>query len=578
MTMPVEPPAHTVQGSASEPETVERPEPPTTFPEPVERPEPPTTFPEPVEGPANQTVFPEPVEGPATASALGPAWAPQQAPAAKVTERAHPLTPFVRGWIVILALAFGLGRELLQNQSEAAQLPPLEFLASGIGIALLGAVAVGYVSWRFTHFVIDADELRVDTGAVFKRSVRVAFDKVQAIDVVQPFAARLIGLAELQIDVGSQERVRLRYLKLTRAYALRDYLLARARGHQVAAQEHAQAASVLTDLNAQDEVLVKVPPQTLLLAAVTSHEFFSIVGGGIVTAAIVVYFGFGWGWLAVALPVASALFGFISRRVTGQFNYTLSRREHGLRISRGLTSLTSQSLPPRRIQAVQLTQSPIWRWLGLYRLDIAVIGWGSVTNDENDTGVSTILLPAGGIEQVRVALRAIWPRTDFEAIELRRPPTRARWLHPFAAPFMRWGHDGQLTVTRHGWLVRTWHLVPHARTQSVRISQGPLARRLRLAELEFHTAGGTIQARARGLDADSVRGLQTELLERVHHLPALDLSEPAAQPAPAADSSDSRSPMAQGGSDHSELVRTGQDAGPDAFRADQAEATISSTE
>ena len=150
-----------------------------------------------------------------------------------MSERPHPLTPFVRGWVLILAIILGVGRDLLQHQPDEGPLPPLEWIAAGIGAAVLIAIGIGFVSWRFTRFVIDEDELRVDTGAVFKRSVRVAFDKVQSIDVVQPFAARLVGLAELQIDVGSQERVRLRYLKLTRAYALRDYLLARARGNRI---------------------------------------------------------------------------------------------------------------------------------------------------------------------------------------------------------------------------------------------------------------------------------------------------------------------------------------------------------
>ena len=473
MTMPVEPPAQTVQGSASEPETVERPEPPTTLPEPVE-------------GPANQTTFPEPVEGPATASAFGPAWAPQQAPAAKVTERAHPLTPFVRGWIVILALAFGLGRELLQNQSEAAQLPPLEFLASGIGIALLGAVAVGYVSWRFTHFVIDADELRVDTGAVFKRSVRVAFDKVQAIDVVQPFAARLIGLAELQIDVGSQERVRLRYLKLTRAYALRDYLLARARGHQVAAQEHAQAASVLTDLNAQDEVLVKVPPQTLLLAAVTSHEFFSIVGGGIVTAAIVVS-SLRLGYCGRAAEKVI----FVHYAVTGQFNPRSRRSTVAFARPHQLTSHPAAAAHP----GCATHLSPIWRWLGFYCLDIADrLGQRHQRRERNR------LRPFAAGRHHRAGQGGA--ARDLAAHRLRGyrvTPPAARWLHLFAAPLMRCDDD-QLTVT--GTAGRA-HLDPSRTRDAVCAHSGPIGTPAAPGRVGVPHRGGTIPAPRS--DADSVR-------------------------------------------------------------------------
>ena len=490
---------------------------------------------------------------------------PESSQPAKVTERPHPLTPFIRGWVVLLALVIGIGREFVPNGEGARSLPPLEIILAGVAVLALGAGAAGFLSWRFTRFVIDADELRVDTGAIFRRSTRIAFDKVQSIDVVQPFAARLFGLAELQIDVGSHERSKLRYLQLGRAYALRDYLLARARGYQAEAATTTQSRSVLTDLNEADEVLVQVSPQTLLLAAVTSHEFWGIVLGGVVFVGIGLAIGQWWVLLAAAVPTISALFGFVGRRVTGQFNYTLSRRQHGLRISRGLTSLTSQSLPPRRVQAAQVSQSPVWRRLGLYRIDIEVIGWGAVTDDEDQSGVSTILLPAGSMEQVRVALAAIWPRADFTAVELVPAPSQARWLHPFSGPFLRWGHDEYLVVSQHGWLVRRWQLVPHARVQSVRVAQGPLSRRLGLADLEFHTAGMHLSASASGVDASQVLHRQEDLLRLLHPSPGQDVSvEP-----PPTDVSEAQQPVQAG--------PTGQ-AGPEAFRADQAEATMSSTE
>jgi len=213
----------------------------------------------------------------------GPVGFPPDAlpPAAKLTERPHPLTPFIRGWVVLLAVVISMGREFLPNGEGPRPLPPLEIIVAVVAALAAAAGVAGYISWRFTRFVIDADELRVDTGAIFRRSIRIAFDKVQSIDVVQPLAARMFGLAELQIDIGSHERSKLRYLQLGRAYALRDYLLARARGYQAEAATTTRSVSVLTDLHEADEVLVQVLPQTLLLAAVTSHEFWAIVLGGL---------------------------------------------------------------------------------------------------------------------------------------------------------------------------------------------------------------------------------------------------------------------------------------------------------
>lgn len=38
---------------------------------------------------------------------------PPTAPAVKKTERPHPLTPLIRGWIVLVALVLGVGREFI---------------------------------------------------------------------------------------------------------------------------------------------------------------------------------------------------------------------------------------------------------------------------------------------------------------------------------------------------------------------------------------------------------------------------------------------------------------------------------
>lgn len=464
-------------------------------------------------------------------------------------ERPHPLTPLVRSWILILAFALTFGREFLNEVIQGNPFDgdpfdgPFEFTLYGtpvgpawMGLAVIGLLAsiigFGYLSWRATRFVIDEAVLRLESGVLFRQSKRIAFDKVQSIDVMQPLAARLLGLAELQLDLGGGSQERLRYLSRSRAYALRDYLLSRARGARAEIRQDLPSTSqtVLADLDSSDEILIQVQPHTLILAALTSHEFFLILISGVGVAAVGWFSGFRWSLLLIAIPIVSSLFGFLSRRVSGQFNYTLSRREHGIRISRGLTSLTSQSLPPRRVQAVRISQSLLWRRLGLYRMDIDVLGLGALTTDESSAGTSSILLPAGTIDEVRIALAALWPQADYERIPLQATPARARWLHPLSQPFLRWGHDDLLVVSQRGWLVRHWQLVPHARIQSVRIVSGPASRRLRLANLEFHTAGMRINPSAAGVDVAQVRAEQVELMRLVHHQPAVDISDPLPTP------------------------------------------------
>jgi putative membrane protein len=494
-------------------------------------------------------------EHPAPAQAGSPA---SPAPS-KLTERPHPLTPLIRGWVVLLALLLGLGREVLSWFTENHPLPPLQLLLGGIGGVALIAIGIGFASWLATRFVIDTDELRIESGIVLRKSQRIAFDKVTSIDVLQPMAARIFALAELEIDIGSSERVKLRYLSRARAYSLRDYLLSRARGHRAQVVHTEDPGLQLGDLSVEDKVLVQLSATQLGLGAVTSNEFIGLlltITATIIGAVLAApYIGGTVLVLALGISAASGVGGFVVRRVTGQFNFTLSERPAGLRISRGLTSLTSQSLPPRRIQMVRLSQSLWWRRFGWYRAEIDILGLGLRNEEDVHASVSSVLLPVATIEQVRLVLGRLWPDADWERIDLHPAPFRAHWRHPISGPFLGLGHDNLLVVSRHGWLERRWDLVPHARVQSVEIAQGPVSRRLGIANLAFHTAGSRLSAQARGLDASHVQACQDELIElaQAHRL---DITIAAATL--------SQLPNPQ--------------AGPDALRADQAEATISSIE
>jgi putative membrane protein len=79
---------------------------------------------------------------------------------------------------------------------------------------------------------------------------------------------------------------------------------------------------------------------------------------------------------------------------------------------------------------------------------------------------------------------------------------------------LRYGWNDRVLVTQHGWLVRVRDLVPHAKTQSVRILQGPLQRRLRLADVHVDTPKGPVNAIAHQLDEADARALALTQLDR----------------------------------------------------------------
>jgi putative membrane protein len=85
---------------------------------------------------------------------------------------------------------------------------------------------------------------------------------------------------------------------------------------------------------------------------------------------------------------------------------------------------------------------------------------------------------------------------------------------PVVWRFRASGIGEDLVVGRTGLWNRRTHAVPHARVQSVQVHQGPVQRRLGLADLRVDSPPGPVRVRARHRDADEVR----RWLDRESHL------------------------------------------------------------
>jgi putative membrane protein len=434
----------------------------------------------------------------------------------KQTERPHPLTPFVRGWLVFVALAIGWGREVVTGASDnQLDTGGLTWILPFLGIVVILAAITGFVAWYFTRFVIDDEELRIETGAIFKKSTKIPFERLQSVDIIQPLVARIFGLAELRLDAGNSS-TKLRYLSRGKASRLRDYLLTRAHGEHASIRDLDQqaAASIFTDLGATDQPLVHVSPQRLIVSFLLSSEW--LIPAAITIIIVVTTAAFGVVPLALGglIPLLIAMVSLIWRRVIGMFNFTLAESPRGLRITRGLTNLTSQSVPINRIQGVKVSQPLLWRLLGWYRMDVDILGYAHGDSENNESNASSVLLPVATLDEVELAIGRVLPGFDLDAIELHPSPRRARWVRWFDFWTLLYGWDDQTLITEHGWFTHIRDVVPHAKTQSVRIEQGPLQRRLRLADVHVHTPRGPVNAVAHQLDEQTARELALSQLDR----------------------------------------------------------------
>lgn len=427
------------------------------------------------------------------------------------TNRTHPLTGVVQGAIFAALGFFGLVGSGLSN-GGFGDLPLLLAIPAALVGSLLVGCAAGYWIWWSTTYVIDTTEVRIDKGVLWRSSRRIAFERIQAVDVAEPLLARLFGLAELRIDAagGKGSRTALKFLPLATCQALRQILLERVHGVDAEPDEFV----------GDDAVIVVVPPQRLLLAVILTLDFLgTVLATVVVVVAAVVTAGFLDAYsiavLGAVLPLGSALVTMVGRRVLADWDFRLTRTSTGLRIERGLLSRVSQTIGFDRIQGVALKEPYLWRRLGWVRLEVDVAGQASSAGkSENGTDTTPTLAPIVDRAMARSILAEVVPGAVPDGQAPIAVPGRA-W--PFAPVGWRYrwvGADAVAFIDRSGWLHRTTDVVPHARTQSVAIRQGPLQRRLGVATLEVHTPDGPVDAKGRHLDASDARTVAFAQLER----------------------------------------------------------------
>jgi putative membrane protein len=400
--------------------------------------------------------------------------------------RLHPLSPLVRGWKALVVLGAIGAQRGVDASTSGGGLPEAWVVAVVIVVVLATGLLAGYLSWRFTRYEIAGDTLRVDTGVLFRRTRTVRLDRLQAVDVVRPVVARALGLAELRLESagGGDTLVPLAYLAERDAAALRAELLARAAG--IAADTPEAPERVLVEVRLADLVLSRV----LTLGFVTGSAAVLVLvavaqstGGASVTVALISALG------ATLLPA--------TQQFLTHYGFTVAESPDGLRIRHGLLETLAQTVPPGRVQAVSVVEPLLWRWVrGWCRVELNVAGYaGAAARTE------TVLVPVASRRTALDMLARILPGLDLDAIPLRPAPARARWCDPLSARLLGVGADERWFVSRTGRVVRRTVVVPHERTQSVRMTQGPLQRRLGLASVHLDSTPGPVRPVAPHRDA-----------------------------------------------------------------------------
>ena len=251
------------------------------------------------------------------------------------------------------------------------------------------------------------------------------------------------------------------------------------------------------------------------------------------------------GALAIVTTFISTVAGAVSlvcSRFNNAWNFQAAATPGGIRMRYGLTSDTSRTLPPGRVHGVGIAQPILWRGKDWWKVNVTVAGHEDRSQDGQNRQTSNLLLPVGIRD---TALRALWlvvpdlgvpdpdtllaqaltgrdddgvgdPQAPAGSAErgLVRLSRRGRIFRPLTWRRAAIALTDTCVIIRHGRWRRRVAVFPYERIQSLRLRQGPLARRRSLASLRLDMVAQEVPTSITNLDAADAKALAARISER----------------------------------------------------------------
>lgn len=440
----------------------------------------------------------------------------RSAPGPDGRRKVHPLTPFVHGLRVVPIIIL-IGISVVTRHGGAGT-----GVLITIGAAVLVAVVVTglrYLAWlRLTYWFDSDGDLRVDSGVLTRQERRLQLSRLQSVEVVAPLLARLVGLAEVRVETAgtSHSKAVLQFLTTAEAQDLRNEIVARAAGVRPDAGE------------APEQVLAMVPPGELVTSLLLRGSTALLL---VLTVVVIVPAVLAAGPAALGLVVLGGvpIFAVFSEFST-YYGFTVARSGDGLRLRHGLLRTAHQTVPPGRVQAIGFSQPLLWRRRDWVRVRLNVAGMSRDSGSGDQAVTEHTLLPVAPWPVARAIVAHVLPGVDLESIALDPAPARSRWRAPVQWHRLGVGWDGSVLMTRRGRVTRHWAVMPHARTQSVRVTQGPWQRLLGLASVWFDSTPGPVKVVALHRDSRQARDLSMAQASRASAARSGDRTARWAQP------------------------------------------------
>ena len=335
------------------------------------------------------------------------------------------------------------------------------------GVLFIPAVLRSTFRFFTLRYRIEDAHLVVDQGLVFRKTRSIPVQRIQNIDLTQNVLHRIFKVAEVKIETasGTEAEAVLRVLSMEEFDVLRTAIFA-GKASEAAEQKSRPLAegdfasdSVVairspdssafgentiqavtapdqptSDPSALEEVW-KIPLLDLIKAGLASNRGLVMLGIGLITFDQFTENGYQsiFAFLTDHLPddtgsqrfylqaIAASIIGFILLRLVGIvwylfrfYDYRLVRRGDDLRLSCGLLTRVSATIPRKRIQFISVQQNLIMRWFQVATIRIETAGGATDKSKPSQSVAKTWFMPVIPVSEVRQIVNLLRPDIDWQ--------------------------------------------------------------------------------------------------------------------------------------------------------------------
>lgn len=333
--------------------------------------------------------------------------------------------------VFVVLAANGFKLKINSFESAIELIPTLIIL-----ILFIFAIGLAIIKWITFTYWIDDGELKTEYGFLFKSKRYVPIERIQSLNYHEGIIHRLFNLKQVSIETagGSSGGAEVELTAITKDVAQRfEITINELQNNQIVDTEDGI-------INRSENIIYKMTNKDFLLHATTSNGTGVVLASiGALISQLLQYipeetlskrFSFLLEFTIVAIVIIIVLTIFIAWVISvaltylAYYNFTLTKLNSQIEITRGLLEKQKITIPISKIQAVKIIESPIRQMFGFAQVAIEVASV-SLTNPNEK---KVMLLPFIKKEEVEAILQSVNVNLYDFNIEMKKSPKQARPL------------------------------------------------------------------------------------------------------------------------------------------------------